>query len=85
MEKLLTPAELAQLLGVAVQTIYNRLHEGRPLPPCVRIGRLPRFTDVEAWLAALPMQNQPASPTKRRPGRPTKAEQIARRNANLYA
>lgn len=33
MDRLLTPAELAQMVGLAVQTIYNRLNEGLPLPP----------------------------------------------------
>lgn len=61
MDRLLTPAELAQMLGLAVQTIYNRLNEGRPLPPHVRIGRLLRFrlSDVLAWIAALPTQEAP--------------------------
>jgi excisionase family DNA binding protein len=53
MNKLLTPAELADILGVATQTIYNRHSLGASLPPCVRIGRLVRFpiAEVERWLA----------------------------------
>lgn len=33
MDRLLTPTELAQMLGLAVQTIYNRLNESLPMPP----------------------------------------------------
>jgi predicted DNA-binding transcriptional regulator AlpA len=82
MKKLLTPAELAGLLGLAPQTIYNRHSGGASLPPCVRIGRLVRFPldGVEAWIAAQAEQPLvPPPPQARRPGRPTKAEQIARR------
>lgn len=84
---LVTPAQLAALLGLAPRTIYNRLSTGGDLPPVVRLGRLPRFVlkDIEPWLqnkqrsalSAAPTQPQPA----RRPGRPTKVEQIARRAA----
>lgn len=80
---LVSPAQLAAMLGLAPRTIYNRLHAGGDLPPVVRIGRLPRFAvaDVQAWVDAkrgisVP---QPAEPPRRRPGRPRKAEQIARR------
>lgn len=93
MSKLLSPAELAGLLDMAPQTIYNRHSIGASLPPCVRIGRLVRFPldGVETWIAAQAEQpmsppphqtEQPMAPPPhqtRRPGRPTKAEQIARR------
>jgi predicted DNA-binding transcriptional regulator AlpA len=83
---LVTPTELATLLGLAPRTIYNRLNTGGDLPPVVRLGRLPRFffKDVEPWLekkhqpAVRVDANQP--PPRRRPGRPTKVEQIARRS-----
>ena len=83
MDKLLTSAELAEFLGLAIQTIYNRHHNGASLPPCVRLGRLIRFpvSGVEAWVAQQvekPMPQQ-AHQIERRPGRPTKAEQITRR------
>jgi predicted DNA-binding transcriptional regulator AlpA len=83
MNKLLTPAELAGLIGLATQTIYNRHSAGASLPPCVRIGRLVRFpqSGIEDWIAA--QAETPASrdirQQRRRPGRPTKAEQIMRR------
>lgn len=83
MNKLLTPAELAGLLGLATQTIYNRHSAGASLPPCVRIGRLVRFpqSGIEDWIAA--QAETPARKAIRqqcpRPGRPTKAEEVARR------
>lgn len=82
MEQLLTPKTLAELLGLAEQTIYNRHSTGGNLPPCIKLGRLLRFraSDVDAWLngqqAIAPPPPQLAAP-KRRRGRPTKAEQIA--------
>jgi predicted DNA-binding transcriptional regulator AlpA len=84
MEKLLTPVELSQLIGLAVQSIYNRKSEGLSLPPAVKLGRLLRFPEsgVRAWLATLPSARTVStlSVPKRRPGRPTKAEQVAARN-----
>lgn len=52
MSPLLTPAGLADVLGLAPRTIYNRISTGGDLPSCVRIGKLPRFSvdDVEQWL-----------------------------------
>jgi len=52
MEKLLTLTELATLLGVSKQTIYNRHCQRLQLPPCIKLGNLLRFkrTDVESWL-----------------------------------
>ncbi|MBU2642560.1 MAG: helix-turn-helix domain-containing protein [Gammaproteobacteria bacterium] len=81
MNKQLTPAELAELLGMATQTIYNRHCEGASLPPCVRIGRLIRFPEdgVQAWLDAQREQPLPVNKLAKSPGRPTKAVQIARR------
>lgn len=88
MEKLLTPKELANLLGLSVQTIYNRRCMGAPLPIMITIGRRIRFrpTDVDAWLETISSANktsrneieQSQQPKKR--GRPTKAAQISRRN-----
>ena len=89
MEQLFSPKTLASILGLAEQTIYNRHSTGGNLPPVIKLGRLLRFrpTDVEAWLEKQTcVPEPPASPnTKplplppRRPGRPTKAEQMARR------
>lgn len=81
MNKLLTPAEQADLLGLMPQTIYNRHSRGASLPPCVRIGRLVRFPleGVEAWIAAQTEQPSALLPHQTCcPGLPTKAEQVAR-------
>ena len=88
MEQLLTPQTLASLLGMATQTIYNRYSTGGNLPPAIKLGRLLRFRvgDVREWLKAQEVKSHPppkhiaAAPLpKRRPGRPTKQEQIAMR------
>ena len=91
MEQLLTPKTLAAYLGLAEQTIYNRHSMGGDLPPAIKLGRVLRFrpADVEAWLERQVSSPTPQAPslekgatpvkTKRRPGRPTKAEQIAAR------
>ena len=85
MEPLLSPRDLAKMLGLAEQTIYNRRNTGGDLPQHIKLGRLIRFRicDVEAWLEQQQALLQPALVIKpsrpRGPGRPTKAEQIASR------
>ncbi len=81
MNKLLTVAELAELLNMAPQTIYNRHSMGGNLPPCVRLGRALRFPvdGVTDWVNQQIETPVPVHCTPRRPGRPTKAEQVARR------
>lgn len=79
MNKLLTPAELADILGLAPQTIYNLRSMGASLPPCVRIGRVVRFPidGVEAWIAAQAEQALPTSvPQAHRINRFKKAEHV---------
>lgn len=85
MQILLTPKTLGAMLGLAEQTIYNRHSNRGDLPPVLKVGRLLRFrpSDVDAWLAS---KEEPTAPTTtpissppRRPGRPTKAEQVAAR------
>lgn len=86
METLLSPKTLAAKLGLAEQTVYNRHSTGGDLPPAIKLGRLLRFhpDEVEAWLAQhrqpSPQVPPPLPPSvARRPGRPTKAEQIIAR------
>ena len=87
MQKLLTPSELAQLTGLALQTIYNRHSTGGSLPPCIKLGNRLRFRvpDVESWLEECSGSNTrpPRSDTppdgQRPAGRPKKADQIAQR------
>ncbi|MGK5038253.1 helix-turn-helix transcriptional regulator [Janthinobacterium sp. LB3P118] len=88
-KKLLTPKALAELLGLAEQTIYNRHSTGGDLPHAIKLGRLLRFhtADVDSWLEhqrqpAIPPATPPRPvPPARRPGRPTKAEQVAARGS----
>lgn len=51
LEKLLSPDELVELLGIPKRTIYNWRLRGEG-PPAVRVGRHLRYrpSDVEAWL-----------------------------------
>jgi predicted DNA-binding transcriptional regulator AlpA len=88
MEKLFSPLELAEHLGMALQTIYNRRHQVGALPKCINVGRTLRFrqSDVEVWLTKhYENNNSNANPMKteisnsRPRGRPTKAEQVSRR------
>lgn len=94
MEPLLTPQQLADLLGLSVQTLYNRRSLGASMPPAVRIGTKVRFRprDVEDWLAGLEVNkpapvptaaDESAPPSARRRGRPTKAEQVRARQRAL--
>ena len=55
MPKLLTPADLAALLGISIHTVYHRKAQGLDLPPAVKVGRLLRFPDdgVRQWLVSL--------------------------------
>lgn len=52
MERLLTPKELGEFLGLAKQTIYNKRAAGGDLPPAIVLGRQVRFkaSDVMQWL-----------------------------------
>lgn len=89
MEQLYTPQQLADSLGISVQTLYNRRSYGGSLPQAIHLGRLVRYrqSDVDAWLSGLsrhPMLPE-TSPTVSktdapiRKGRPTKAEQVKSR------
>ena len=86
MKNLLSVAQLATYLGLAEQTIYNRHYQGKDLPPAIKLGNRLLFdpADVSEWIQN--KKKKPCSePTSkymqpaRRPGRPTKAESIARR------
>jgi prophage regulatory protein len=50
MDKLLTPQQIADVLGVQKSTIYQWTHQG--FIPHVKIGRLVRFrsASVEQWV-----------------------------------
>lgn len=52
MEKLLTPEDLAELLGVPVATLYQWRYKGTG-PQAIRVGRHIRWrpAQVDAWLS----------------------------------
>lgn len=89
MQHLLSMEQLAEFLGLSVQTIYNRRNRGGPLPRSSGKGRAVRYCmdDVRAWLAndgnQLCELNVPTPQAReeapRRLGRPTKQEQVRRR------
>lgn len=74
---LLTVKEAANLTGLS-EGWWKQVTAGRrPWPGrVIKIGKAVRIHagDLQAWVNGEPTQDQP----KRRPGRPTKAEQIAR-------
>jgi hypothetical protein len=86
--KWLTTTELADILGLAPQTIYNKLQTcPESLPTVTRIPgiRGPRWSQqaVRQFQAQFDPPGVGAAPPRR--GRPTKAEQIARRTALAQA
>ena len=95
MTQLLSPRDLAQKLSLKEQTIYNRHSNGGNLPLCLKIGNRLRFrqSDVDAWIVgqikaesqSMTLAHATPVPEKRRPGRPTKTEQIVRRNNTTKA
>jgi prophage regulatory protein len=87
MDRLIDIKELSQTISLAEQTIYNRFNTGGDLPPAIKLGRSLRWreSDVAAWIAnkqpaTIPEQLH-AAPAIRRRGRPTKSEQITRRDS----
>lgn len=70
--------ELAQAIGLAAQTIRNRISDGTFPIPTIKQGafRYALLTDVAQYLDSLRAQA-----TRPKRGRPTKASQIARRQA----
>lgn len=88
MTQLLTARELANLLSLKEQTIYNRHSTGGSLPTAIKIGSRLRFrqADVDVWIAGRmelqpvqPIAPQAATELARPRGRPTKARQMASR------
>ena len=74
MDKLLNVAELAQVLGITPKAVYCRLHEGRQsvpaplfIPGSTRLRW--RQSDVEAWLAVLPVRTTGRTPPRHRRGK----------------
>ncbi|MBW8371495.1 MAG: helix-turn-helix domain-containing protein [Thiobacillus sp.] len=77
--KLYSIEETAQLLGMARQTLYNKLSQGKldELPPVVRLGpRVIRFTEqgIQQFIDA--HTSQSVQTVRRKRGRPTKTSLI---------
>lgn len=62
MDKMLSPDEVAELLGISVRTVYAWRYRGDG-PPGFKVGRHVRYrpSDVEAWLADQADDRQAAS------------------------
>jgi excisionase family DNA binding protein len=77
--KLYSIEETAQLLGMARQTLYNKLSQGKldELPPVVRLGpRLIRFSEEGIRQFVVAHTSQPVQTVRRKRGRPTKTSLI---------
>lgn len=89
-EPYLTAADLAEILRVSPKTIQNRLAEHPDtLPPRSSLpgtkGALWRVQVVNAWLNQYDPPSLTEATSKRRVGRPTKAEQVRTRLAQSGA
>ena len=63
-EKLLTPKELAQMLGMSLSSINRtRCMGGLDLPSYVKIGKSVRYklSTVLKWIESLPLHNGPVN------------------------
>ena len=64
MNKLLTPEEIAELLGVKLSTIYSWTHQ--KTIPYVKIGRLLRFRKkvIDEWIESRSTDHSKVTKTK---------------------
>lgn len=80
MERYLTTDEAAEVLRMTAAGLRNRLYraQGDEVPPYVELGRRRLFpaAELEAW-----MRGRMRGGSGRRPGRPTKAEEVGRTRA----
>ena len=77
---LLTLKQVSQITGQAEQTIRNLVSQNRTTLPTRKVGgrRVVHVLDLAAWLdeqRITPEESPPSTLPRRRPGRPTKAEQ----------
>ena len=78
-------SEVAELLGISIGRLRNKLTAGSPLPPRIQPpgcrNRLWPREAVHAWLeqSLVTSMDEPRSERPRRRGRPTKQEARARR------
>lgn len=83
-EKLITPVSAGICISHKPQTCFNRIAKGVFFLPLYDIDgrKMCKQSDLDNYLANLkPIQATPTTPTKRKPGRPTKASQITAANA----
>jgi len=61
-EPLLTPEDIARIVGMSPTYVRDRLSKQRGFPPPIRIGKLLRWTreDIERWI-----ESRKLSPTAR--------------------
>jgi predicted DNA-binding transcriptional regulator AlpA len=81
--KLYSIEETAQILGMARQTLYNKLSKGKldELPPVVRLGpRVIRFSEQGIQHFIEMHTSQVISVARKKRGRPTKTSLIEARN-----
>jgi hypothetical protein len=79
-EKLITPATAGSSISHKPQTCFNRIARGVFFLPLYDIDgrKMCKQSDLDSYFANLkPIQTTPATPAKRKVGRPTKAQQIA--------
>lgn len=92
-QAIISVQELSEIIGIAPQTIYNRIGDktkAHTLPPrtyipgCARV--LFRMSDVQTWLESLTRgylpakgQTSTADSPRRGRGRPRKSEAVARK------
>jgi len=79
MKHLVTVQEAAEMTSMSIGWWRGALAGRKPMPPVriIRIGRVVRlhYKDLVAWIDG----GTAAAPATRRPGRPTKAEQMGRK------
>lgn len=79
MKHLVTVQEAAEMTSMSIGWWRGALAGRKPMPPVriIRIGRVVRlhYGDLVAWIDG----GTAPAPATRRPGRPTKAEQMARK------
>ena len=88
MGNLMWGSDMEKILGTDRRGIYRRIHNGTLLKPLKICGRICwRREDWDKWLEqeavrqGVAVETTEAEPSRRRRGRPTKAEQAARRAA----
>lgn len=85
LERIYTIPEVAAAMGCHPISLYKAANGqlAMPAPKTIRIGRLVRVRDCDfqAFLAGLTSVKTPVKGAEKKKGRPTKAAQIARREA----